>query len=437
MLAMPATLTSNGRPRSAVSLSDCAIAAITVGAQLATVSGTPLFGGSGRPLDPLGYALVVLGGGVLVGSRHRPLPVLGVTVATTLAYILLGFPDGMETFPVCVALFMATAHGDGKRSIPIGLVVLGLITGGLLLAPGRSLVGFLRYDVLFEVVGVGGAALVGEWVRVRWAAQHEAEKRAERAERSIKEAARRRADAERLRIAREVHDTVAHAIALINVQAGVTAHVLDKRPEEARRALLTIQEASAGALRELRATLGVLRQVDEGGDGGSARTPPGRLDELERLASRAREAGLTVELALHGTARPLPVAVEHGAYRIVQESVTNTLRHAGPAARAWISVTYGEDGLELRVDDDGGAGVREPAPARAGDRSAEDAGRSPAAAGDTGTGTAAGVGAGTGSGSGNGVVGMRERAILLGGTLTAGPRPGGGFRVEAYLPAGR
>jgi signal transduction histidine kinase len=432
MIIMLATLTSDGRRRPAVSPGDCAIAVIAVGAQLAAVSGTPIFGGAGRPLDALGYGLVVSSGAVLAGSRHRPLPVLAVTVVTALAYILLGYPDGLETFPVCLALFMATSHGDGRRSIPVGIAVLGLVTAALLLAPGRSLLGFLRYDVLFEVAGVGGAALLGEWVRVRWAAQRLAEERAERAERTSQEAARRRADAERLRIAREVHDTVAHAIALINVQAGVTAHVLDKRPEEARRALLTIQEASAGALRELRATLGVLRQVDGVAGGDSARTPPGRLDDLERLARGAREAGLTVEVAVHGTPRPLPAPVEHGAYRIVQESVTNTVRHAGPAARTWISVTYAAEGLELRVDDDGGAGTggrggRESAPGRAADATGDAPGGARARAG----------GALAGTGGGSGVVGMRERAVLLGGRLSAGPRPGGGFRVEAYLPAGR
>jgi signal transduction histidine kinase len=200
-------------------------------------------------------------------------------------------------------------------------------------------------------------------------------------------------DAERLRIAREVHDTVAHAIAVINVQAGVTAHVLDKRPEQARETLVTIEQTSARALGELRATLGMLRDAED------RRAPTPGLGQVEELVGVAREAGLDVKLEVASPPRELPSAVDQAAYRILQESITNVIRHAGPA-RVTVSLTYGPDALELRVADDG--------------RGPRDAGH--------------------GAEGGQGIVGMRERAALLGGELTAGARPGGGFQVEARLP---
>jgi len=237
------------------------------------------------------------------------------------------------------------------------------------------------------------AAALGESVRGRRVLAAEAEERAARAEQTKEEEARRRVDAERLRIAREVHDTVAHAIAVINVQAGVTAHVLDKRPQQARETLVTIEQTSARALGELRITLGMLRDADD------RRAPTPGLGQVEELVGMAREAGLDVKLEVASPARELPSATDQAAYRILQESITNAIRHAGPA-RVTVSLTYGPDDLELRVADDGRG------PRDGGDRAAR----------------------------GQGIVGMRERAALLGGELTAGPRPGGGFQVQASLP---
>jgi signal transduction histidine kinase len=238
-------------------------------------------------------------------------------------------------------------------------------------------------------------AALGESVRTRRVLAAEAQERAELAERTKEEEARRRVDAERLRIAREVHDTVAHAIAVINVQAGVTAHVLDKRPEQARDTLVTIEQTSARALGELRATLGMLRADD-----GDRRAPTPGLDQIEELAALARDGGLDVKVEMASPRRELPGTTDHAAYRILQESITNAIRHAGPA-RVVVSVTYGPGHLELLVADDG--------------HGPRDAGRG---AGD----------------AGRGIVGMGERAALLGGELTAGPRPGGGFQVRARLP---
>jgi signal transduction histidine kinase len=227
----------------------------------------------------------------------------------------------------------------------------------------------------------------------------EAEQRAEEAERTSDEVARRRAVEERLRIARELHDSLTHSISVIQVQAGVAVHLARKRGEEVPPALLAIHEAGADAARELRATLGVLRTEDhdasEDCDGSG-------LSQLDGMVIRARSAGLPVTLSVTGTQRPLPPAVDQAAYRIVQEALTNTSRHAGLAgggqASASVLLHYAQDFLTVQVHDDGD-----------------------------------GVGA-MSAGPGLGLIGMRERVSALGGRLHTGPREGGGFQVRAELP---
>jgi signal transduction histidine kinase len=349
-----------------------------------------------RPLaDPdwLGYVLLTVAGLVLVVRRRWPVAVFATTVACSVVYYTAGYPDGPGWVGLFVAIYTVTALGDGHRSLQIvaaGKVVL--ITVWLATA---DLQAFNAAGWVFFRIGAAiMAAALGESVRTRRVLAAEAQERVERAERTKEEEARRRVDAERLRIAREVHDTVAHAIAVINVHAGVTAHVLDKRPEQARDTLVTIEQTSARALGELRATLGMLREADD------RRAPTPGLGQVEELVGMAREAGLDVKVEVASPPRELPGTTDHAAYRILQESITNAIRHAGPA-RVTVSVTYGPDELELRVADDG--------------HGPRDAGRG-------------------GGDAGRGIVGMRERAALLGGELTAGPRPGGGFQVRACLP---
>ena len=218
----------------------------------------------------------------------------------------------------------------------------------------------------------------------------EVEQRAEEAERTRDQAAQRKAMEERLRIARELHDSLTHSISVIQVQAGVAVHLARKRGEEAPPALLAIQEAGADAGRELRTTLGVLRS-EENGDGSG-------LCQLDSLAARARAAGLPVTVT--GAQRPLPPEVDQAAYRIVQESLTNVSRHASHAC-ASVYLPYTPETLTIQVDDDGK---------------------------DTGAGTRT-------AGPGLGLIGMRERVTALGGRLHAGPQDGGGFQVRAELPA--
>jgi signal transduction histidine kinase len=222
----------------------------------------------------------------------------------------------------------------------------------------------------------------------------EVEQRADDAERTKDEAARRRAMEERLRIARELHDSLTHSISVIQVQAGVAVHLARKRGEEVSPALLAIQEAGSDAVRELRATLGVLRSEEDGAGSG--------LSQLDSLVARARAAGLPVTVTVTGAERPLPAGVDQAAYRIVQEALTNVSRHAGHAC-ASVSLHYTSDALTVQVDDDG-------------------------------NGTGASV-ASRPPGRGLGLAGMRERVSSLGGRFHAGPQDSGGFRVRAELPA--
>jgi signal transduction histidine kinase len=234
---------------------------------------------------------------------------------------------------------------------------------------------------------VSGA--VGVVATVQWYARlREAQRRAEEAERTRDEAARRRAVEERLRIARELHDSLTHSISVIKVQAGVAAHLARKNGEEPSDALLAIQEASGDAVRELRSTLDVLRREEDLNGSG--------LDLLPALVERARSSGLPTTYTVSGDGRPLPPEVDQAAYRVVQEALTNVTRHAGKAT-ASVQITYGPRTLTIRVDDDGTGSRRPPVP-------------------------------------GYGLVGMRERVTALGGQLHAEPGASRGFTVLAELP---
>lgn len=222
----------------------------------------------------------------------------------------------------------------------------------------------------------------------------EVEHRADEAERTKDEAARRRAMEERLRIARELHDSLTHSISVICVQAGVEVHLARKRGEEVPAALLAIQEAGSDAARELRTTLSVLRSEDDGDSNG--------LSQLDSLVARAEGVGVPVTVTVTGTECALPAEVDQAAYRIVQEALTNVGRHAGPAC-ASVHLHYASDAFSVQVVDDGPG------------------------SGSTGDGQRPGS-------NGLGLIGMRERVTELGGRLRAGPRDGGGFQVHAEFP---
>ena len=236
----------------------------------------------------------------------------------------------------------------------------------------------------------------------------EVEQRAEEAERTREEAARARAMEERLRIARELHDSLTHSISVISVQSGVAVHLARKRGEEVSPALLAIQEASTDAARELRTTLSALRSDQDGDCSG--------LGHLDGLAVRARAAGLPVTVTVTGAERALPPEVDQAAYRIVQDALNNVSRHAGRAC-ASVHLHYDPDALSIQVDDDG--------------TSTTSTTGTVSTTGTTGTISTASATPGPGLG----LIGMRERVTALGGRLHAGPRDGGGFQVRAEFPA--
>ncbi|HEY3809903.1 MAG TPA: sensor histidine kinase [Acidimicrobiales bacterium] len=348
------------------------------------------------------YALVVVAGLALVVRRKWPLAVLGVTVAAVAAYAAAGYVPGAALTAVFVALFTVgileprnVAIGAGVSSMAVLFVASG--AGG----PFGWLGGTNTVMLAFATAAVAlGSAVAGR--RQVFAAMVE---RAERAERDREEETRRRVDAERLRIARELHDVVAHSMSMINVQAGVAAHVLSTQPEQAEEALTAIKVASREGLRELRAILNVLRQVDDDAAGG-VRAPAPNLAQLDALADATTQAGLPTTVTVSGRVGGLSPAVELAVYRIVQESLTNVLRHAGPSAHATVRVVAGKRKLLVAVHDDGG-GV---------------------AAGQPGD-------QGFGDGTGTGIAGMRERVSAFGGKIKVGPGPGHpGWTVLAVLP---
>lgn len=352
------------------------------------------------PISAIGYALLVISGLAVVARRRRPVAVFVITGVASVMYFGFDFPDRMSYLALFVALYTLAAYGEGRRSLIIAGAGISVLSVCWLIAGADvepvSAIGWVFFRIGASVISTA----LGENVRSRRVIAAEAQQRAELAERSREEEARARVDAERLRIAREVHDTVAHAIAIINVQSGVTAHVLDKRPEQAREALRTIEKTSSRALQEMRAILGVLREGDDRG-------PYPGVDRIHELTGKAQDAGLDIVFEHTPPIRPLPSAVGSAAYRIVQESITNVIRHVGPT-RVTVALEPCADELRIQVIDEG----RRDTP-RGG------------AAGDTGT-----------AASGRGIVGMRERCRLLGGDLEANPRPDGGFEVLARLPLG-
>jgi signal transduction histidine kinase len=306
------------------------------------------------------------------------------------AYSLLGYVNGAALLAPAIALYWVAKALSVRWTLLISVVTLAvLMTATAVRNPfGLTGGGFDLMPALIAAAVLGGIA-----VRNRNAYVASIQARAEGE-------GLRRVDEERLRIARELHDVVAHTMATINVQAGMAAHVLTDQPGVAAEALQTIRMASKDGLRELRAILNVLRQADEG----DPTQPAPGLGQLDGLVSGAGRAGLPVTLRQSGSPRKLPAPVDLTAFRIVQESLTNVIRHAGPAT-ATVVITYDDAGLQIEVTDTG-----------------------------TGPGPLPVAGA-AGAGGGYGLTGMRERAAAVGGVIQAGPDPAGGFRVAARLPA--
>ncbi|WP_425265103.1 sensor histidine kinase [Streptomyces regalis] len=345
-----------------------------------------------RTPDALSLLLITLGAAALVFRRRAPMTVLVLTGTFSLVESVSGDPRAPVAMSAVIALYTVASTTDRTTTWRVGLLTMTALTGSAMLA--GPLPWYAQENLgIFAWTGIGATA--GDAVRSRRAFVAAIRERAERAERTREEEARRRVAEERLRIARDLHDVVAHHIALVNVQAGVAAHVMDKRPDQAKEALAHVREASRSALNELRATVGLLRQS---GDPEAPTEPAPGLARLDELAGTFRSAGLQVEVARADQGSTLPAAVDLAAYRVIQEALTNVQKHAGPDAKAEVSVVTVGPNIEITVLDDG-AGEDD-----------------------------------TSDGGGHGLLGMRERVTALRGTLTTGPRYGGGFRVHAILP---
>ena len=334
-------------------------------------------------LNVLGIGLLIAAPACLAFRRSHPVATLVAVAVIVEAYLQWHFPWGPFMLSLIAAILNAVIRGHRTAA---WLVTSALYAVDLVLtsARGGSREGWQALLAIAAILTL--VLVVGEAARVT-------RERASEMMRAASEERRRHASDERLRIAQELHDVLAHNISLINVQAGVALHLMDRNPEQARTALTAIRQASKDTLGELRAALGVLR-----GDGDRApRSPTPDLGRLPDLIEQVRGAGLAVHTSIDALPE-LPAPVGLAAFRIVQEALTNVRRHAGPAT-AVVTIEHGDGQLTVRVDDDGAGTAGSPE-----------------------------------QGSGSGIAGMRERAGALGGTLAAGPLAGGGFRVEARLP---
>jgi signal transduction histidine kinase len=328
-------------------------------------------------------ALAVALGAAAARRSRDPLPLLGLILAVSVAALampILAEPTNSAVFVFfLLAVYSAAAHTSGRRTLLAGGMTVGLFVTAL-----DSSGGINADNVIFLALILGAPWVAGRAVRQRRLNDRELVEEKTRAAAAIME--------ERTRIARELHDVVAHSISVMVLQARGGRHVLESDPADARDAFANIERTGQQALDEMRRLLGMLRRDDEG----LALAPQPSLRHLDRLVEEVKAAGLPVQVTVEGEPRDLPPGVELSAFRIVQEGLTNALKHAGPA-RARVVLRYGADDLEVEIADDG-------------------------------------LGAGGGSSAGYGLVGMRERVTVYGGELEAGGQPGGGYALRVRLP---
>jgi signal transduction histidine kinase len=388
---------------------DIALAAAAVGPSLGAMAAR--LEAEARPADVLAVTLAVGLGAPMLVRRRWPVAALLVTVALLAGYHTLGYSAIGVVVPLAPALYTVAEAGRLRAGVLVGGSVWLASTGWRVLDPryAEDASAVLGYDLALSGALLAAVLALGDAVRSRrgWQAELQSRLRAMEEEREAE--ARRRVAAERMRIARDVHDALGHSVAVVTLHAAVAAEALDDDPETARRSLSTIRAVSREALGDLRTTLGLLREPADGGRepavaAGPEETRPGEADVAEpvvglaglaRLVAATRDTGLTVGLTVDGEPEPLPAAVDATAHRIVREALTNVLRHAA-ATRAHVTVAYGERQLAVTVSDDGRG--------RTDDR------------------------------QGHGLLGMQERVALLGGQLRARNRDPAGFEVTAVLP---
>jgi len=335
--------------------------------------------------------LAAIACGATVWRRREPTAVFVVTTVAAEGYLAVTQSEaGLLVLAAPMIVLYTLAETAGR----LRAVLLGGLAFLVMLALHTTLRPVWAGPQNVAVIALGGLAVAaGEAARSRRAYVHEVEERARQAERDAEQEAARRVTEERLRIARELHDVLGHHLALITVHAGAAADVLDDHPAEAKKSLAHIKQAGRTALTELKDVVVLLRRPE---DPATPTEPAGSLAALDELVASFTRSGLHIEKDVAGVARPLPTTVDVTAYRVIQESLTNVAKHAGDTT-ATIRLRYGPDQLSVIVDDEGNGGSHA---------------------------------------AGHGIAGMRERVTAVGGTLRAGPRPTGGFRVSARVPLG-
>ncbi|MBJ7906764.1 sensor histidine kinase [Streptomyces sp. NPDC004549] len=381
---------------------DCFWAVVLLG-----VSGVSVVNMDGTPNHHGSYAAAwtvsVILCAVLALRRRVPEAMLLVVLATGVAQLVLDVQPVAADFAMLVITYTVAATGTRWAS---RLALAGSLVAASLAQvrwPNEHTSGLGQIALaVFQTVPFALAWVLGDSMRTRRAYFAQLEERAARLEREREAQSKVAVAAERARIARELHDVVAHNVSVMVVQADGAAYVLDAAPDQAKKALETISSTGRQALAEMRRLLGVLRTGEHQESGEYVPQPD--VGQIDDLVEQCRTSGLPVDFKVEGTPRPLPSGVELTAYRIVQEALTNTRKHGGPEAGASVRLVYFDDGLGLLVEDDGKGAPHE---------LYEEGGA---------------------DGQGHGLIGMRERVGMVGGTLDAGPRPGGGFRISALLP---
>lgn len=377
-------------------LLDVALAAAAAVAVAVAIAADIHESSGNRSPDLFAYVLAVGIGAVLLVRRRWPMGTLAATIALLLGYYSLGYPPIGAAVPVAAAFFSAAEQGRLRASLTWASAYLVFTTAFRVIQEDEDLGYLLGLDLVASVTLLAAVIALGDAIRSRRERDSAVLRRAEAAERDREREASRRVEEERLRIARDVHDVLAHTVSIISVQADVAREALADDPSATAAAVEAIRAASRDALGELRTTLELLR----GTDTLNRRNPVAGLAHVDRLADAARATGLVVTVDRTGEVRPLPTSVEVVAHRIVQESLTNVVRHAAATA-ATIELHFDPDRLHVRIADDG-------------------TGRAPRQS----------------DGAGVGIQGMHERAALIGGELDAGADDGTGFVVDASLPVG-
>lgn len=376
-------------------VADALLAALFVGIAVGVgIVATP--DPSERSMDLLGWGLLIAANAAIAWRRVRPVHVAWVVVGMTLPFWVLDYAaDDALGMSLLVAIYSLAAHVRRPRSALhggaiVGVALLVVVVGVIVPQENLPWYAIPTNGVLFAT-----AWLLGDNLSTRRAYLRELEEKAANNQARQETEARRAVAEERGRIARELHDVVAHSMSVMVVQAGAARRMIDHDTAKASEALASIETTGRESLTEMRRILGVLRNDDDEAD----LAPAPSLEDFSRLMQQCDEAGLPVDLIVEGEVRKLPASLELSAYRIVQESLTNSLKHAG-SAQATVRLHYHADALEVEVADNGRG-----------------------AAADVVT-----------DGLGQGLMGMRERVEAFGGTLRTGPRPGGGFAVLAYFP---